>query len=589
MKNVQVRKIDFSRKRIANLADKYYNEGQFLPALRLAYKEMNTYGGDPDVFARLADIYEGMGLHGSAINSWFRFLDVAADEDLPDIYEGLAVNFLAIGNESQSAYYYNKLIDADDTLPEENKLDIAEAFSTSKRDQFRFVYPPKLADYSKEVSIGSKALKAGDCKKAISELSKVEKGSKEYTAAKEIQSIAYLLSGQPTEAEAACREILEVEPNDVRAQATLAAVYLEQGKKEESRALALQLAAQEQQDTDDLYKVATVCCENDLHEEAYKKFAQLDAKMPYDGKMLYFKAVAAYKSGRLDDAERALDTLCTVYPDAEVAKYYLKALRGYREGIENGEQVSAPEFRYFYYLPQEERERRCGSLLKIGGCAKDEAQIFGLLALHDGYFHWCFDEMDGGDHDLQYLGLVTAIHVRADEFVREVLLDYEVLDVLKVEGLRLLLERNEDMDVGVVLYSIYRRVPLYRIRIGRKRHRKFVEGYAKVASKFAIIQDSYGEKLADAAEELYRSLEFYNSLDLIDNTDDCACAIFLTAGLKELGQDVNFIASAFDADAAKARVLTSYVLSARAELEKGSFAETKKQEEKEEENADEAD
>ena len=201
----------------------------------------------------------------------------------------------------------------------------------------------------------------------------------------------------------------------------------------------------------------------------------------------------------------------------------------------------------------------------------------------------CFDEMDGGDHDLQYLGLVTAIHVRADEFVREVLLDYEVLDVLKVEGLRLLLERNEDMDVGVVLYSIYRRVPLYRIRIGRKRHRKFVEGYAKVASKFAIIQDSYGEKLADAAEELYRSLEFYNSLDLIDNTDDCACAIFLTAGLKELGQDVNFIASAFDADAAKARVLTSYVLSARAELEKGSFAETKKQEEKEEENADEAD
>ena len=35
-----VKKIDFSRKRIAHLADKYYNEGKFLPALRLAYKEL---------------------------------------------------------------------------------------------------------------------------------------------------------------------------------------------------------------------------------------------------------------------------------------------------------------------------------------------------------------------------------------------------------------------------------------------------------------------------------------------------------------------------------------------------------------------
>ena len=51
MKNGQVKKIDFSRKRIASLADKYYNEGNYVSALRLAYKELNTYGGDPDVFA----------------------------------------------------------------------------------------------------------------------------------------------------------------------------------------------------------------------------------------------------------------------------------------------------------------------------------------------------------------------------------------------------------------------------------------------------------------------------------------------------------------------------------------------------------
>lgn len=568
-----VRKIDFSRKRIANLADKYYNEGKFLPALRLAYRELQEYGGDPDVYARFADIYEAMGLQGSAINCYFKFLDVAEEEDLPDIYEGLAANFLSIGNESQSAFYYNKLIDVDDTLPEETKFDIADAFSTTKKDKFRFVYPPKLADYTKEMDVGSKALKAGDCRRAIEEFSKVAEGAKEYASAKEMQAVAHLLAGETDLAEQTCKELLAVSPDDVRARATLAAVYLEQGRKDESRALAERLAAEEQNDADDLYKVATVCCENDMHEQAYQKFLLLENKMPYDGRTLYFKAVAAYKSGHSAVAEKALDDLCTIYTDAEVAKYYLKELRAYRQSLEEvddgqtegrvkegNERPAPPEFTYFYHLPQEEREQRCAALLRIGEYPKDEAQIFGLLALHDGYFQWCFDEMDGGDHDLQYLGLVTAIHVGADDFVRDVLLDFEVADVLKIEGLRLLLERNEDTDVGVVLCSIYRNVSLFRIKIGRKRHRKFVESYAKVASKFVAISDGHGKKLAAAAERLYRALEKNDALDLVDKDDDCACAIFLLSGLKELGRDTEMIASAFDANLAKVRVLISYVL-----------------------------
>ena len=566
MEKGQVKKFDFSRKRIAHLADKYYNEGNFLSALRLAYKELNEYGGDADVFARLSDIYEGMSLQGSAINCWFRFLDVANEVDLPDIYEGLAANFLAIGNETQSAYYYNKLIDVDDSISEEARIEIAQAFSTTKKEKFRFVYPPKLADYSKEVNLGSHALKAGDCRRAVAEFSKVEKGSKEYATAKEMQAVAHLLAGEAYQAEQACLELLSDTPDSVRAQATIAAVYLEQGREEESRAIAQKLAAMELTDSDDLYKVATVCCENGLHDEAYQKFVILDQKMPYDGRMLYFKGVSAYKSGRLNEAEKALDTLCTVYPDAEVAKYYLKALRAYKEEKENageGEEVIPPEFIYFYHLPQAEREHRCASLLKIGSCPKDEAQIFGLLALHDGYFHWCFDEMDGGDHDLQYLGIVTAAHVRADEFLQEVLLDFEVADVLKVETLRMLIERNEDAEVGLVLCNIYRRVPIFKIKIGRKRRKKFIESYAKVASKFIVIRDIYAKKIAIAAEYLYRALEAADGLDLIENTDDCACAIFLFAGIKEMGADKQRIASAFDANFAKVQVLLSYAIAAQ--------------------------
>ncbi len=556
MKDEKSKKIDLSRKNISALADKFYNEGKFLSALRFAHREYENYGGDGEVFVRLCDIYEAMELRGSALKWWFQYLDTAKEEDMPEIYEGLAVNFLHIGNDSISAYYYNRLIDVDDTLPEEVKTDILDAFATTKKSKLRFVYPPWLADYSKEVETGSKFLKAGECERAVEEFSKVGKGSKEYARAKEMQAVALLLSGKADEAEAACLELLEEYPLDTRVLATLAATYLEQGRGEESKAIAMQLSARKTEDADELYKIATVCCENGLHAEAYQRFRLLDKKAPYDGRTLYFKAVSAYKSGDMDEAERTLSELCTVYPDAEVAKYYLKAIQAYKEG-----EGDKPELIYFYHLPQEEREKRCRSLIQVGKSPKDEAQIFGLLLLHDGYFRWCFDEMDGGDHDLQYLGLVTAAHVRADEFIREILLDYEVIDVLKIETLRMLLERNEELELGIVLCNIYKRIFLPRISIGRKRRKKFVEAYAKLASKFIVVKEQYGEKIVKATEALYNALAQYDSLDLVDNTDDCACAIFLLTGIKELGNNPEMIAAAFDANAERVKVLLSAAVS----------------------------
>lgn len=554
----KVKKIDLSRKRLGWIADKYYNEGNYLSALKMAYRELNDFGGDGDVFVRLSDIYEAMNLQGMAVNCWFRFLNIAETDELPDIYEGLAVNFLALGQESQSAYYYNRLIDADESIPEETKLDIAEAFSTAKKSRFRFVYPPQLADFSKEIEVGSKALKAGDCKRAISEFSKVEKGSKRYLQAKEMQAVAHLLDGDPDAAEGACDALLTVRGDDVRGLATLAAVYLEQGRKEKSKEIARRLAQMQVEDSDELYKIGTVCCENELHSEAYEKFRLLDKKTPYDGRILYFKGVSAYKSGRIQESLSAFETLCAIYPDAEVAKYYLNELRRYQE--EGGE---APELIYFYHLPQEERESRCRALIQIGKCSKDEAQLFGLIALHDGYFRWCFDEMDGSDRELQYLGLVTATHVRADEFIQDVLLDYEVADVLKLETLRLLLERNEEAEFGLVLCNIYRKVFLPRVTLGRKRRKKFLEAFAKLASKFIVIKDSYGEKIRLATETLYNALAEYGSLDLVDNSDDCACAIFMLTGLKELGKDPIKIAAAFEANVDRVKVLLSAAVSAQ--------------------------
>jgi hypothetical protein len=300
-----------------------------------------------------------------------------------------------------------------------------------------------------------------------------------------------------------------------------------------------------------------------LHEQAYEKFCVLEKKLPGDGRVLYFKAVSACCSGKVEESEKAFDTLCTIYPDAEVGKYYLQALRARKE---SGADMENPS--YFYCVPQAERDSRCKALLSLGSCEKDEAELLFLVGNYGRYLRWCFDEMDGADHDLQYLAIVTAIHVRADDFIREMMLDHEVLDALKVETLRMLYERNENTELGAVLCHAYRKLRLYRIEIGRKRHKRFVSAYARIAARFVGVGESYGKRLKTSTEKLYRSLEEKGGLDLVTNTNDLACAIFLFAGFKELGADKEMIAKALEADFEKVQGILNAALGIENEREK---------------------
>ena len=548
-------RFDRSEERLRRLAEKAYSEGKYISALRFACAAIDEGGPDVDGYLRIADVYENLGLQTYAIKWLYKCLEICEEEDLPDVYEGLAVNYLNLGNEGASAYYYNQLIGVDDTLTPENKMEIAQAFSEEKKEGLRFVWPPKLADFSKEMEEGARALKGGNCRGAIAAYSGVARGNKDYVEAKRMQAVAELLEGNHLVAEQLCEEVLEEKKEDIQTLSTLAAIYLEQGRTAESKALAERLVKMPTSSTEETYKVATVCCENAMHEEAYTLFARLEEKMPYDGRMLYFKGVSAAKSGRLEIAQKTLDKFCTLYPDAAVGRYYLHRVR---EMLDGGEDTTG-EFTYFYAVPKAAKELICHTLISLGKMPAAQVANYALSEDLIEDLLWCFDEMDGMDQDLQYVALMVAEHVHADEFLRNMLLDFEVADLLKVETLRALYERNEENTVGVVLCNIYRSLPLQRIEIGRKKHKKYVAGYARVASKFAIISPSYGKKLKNAAERLYRALESADATDLLEKEDDIACAIFLTSGLKELGNDVVQIAEAFDADPNTVKLLLMHL------------------------------
>ncbi|MFQ7076861.1 MAG: tetratricopeptide repeat protein [Christensenellaceae bacterium] len=167
--------------------------------------------------------------------------------------------------------------------------------------------------------------------------------------------------------------------------ATLAAVYTEQGRRDESREIAIRLCGLKNLTPEEVYKVATVCCENNLHERALEKFKELEKDIPYDGNMLYFKSVAAYNSGKIEMALDALETLCTIYPDAAVAEYYLKAIRRLSGASRSSRNPSSLIFtvsrrRRGRPLPRAVADRK----IPAGGCGAVR-----LLALREGYFRWC--------------------------------------------------------------------------------------------------------------------------------------------------------------------------------------------------------
>lgn len=536
--SAKVKRIDFSKKFLKAQAEKLYGEGDFIGSLRFALREFDSYGADGDLYVRLADIYENLGLHTSAINYWFKFVDGCDTEDLPDAYEGLAVNYLNLGNEAQSAYYYNKLIDADASLTREDKMQIAETFAKEKSSGFRFVYPPEVADYRAETALGAAALKNGDLKRAIAMLSQVKKGAKEYAAAQDMLAVAQLLKGDSEEAECICRDLLRENPDDVQALSTLSAIYAEEDRREESRAIADRLCAMTGRTLEEKYKIATVACENGLHERALEIFDDISKEIPCDGNLLYFKAVAAAECGKDALAERVFSELTDIYPDAETAKYYLRRLRLYKAYPEAYER---PPFTYFYKVPQEEKERRAGLLEMLLKLPLKSVEPLAADLEKEGVFRWCFDEMDGMETELQLLAAAAAAHAGnggyapCDEFLRDVLLDCEVKDALKIEILRLLFERGEEISCGIVVCHVYKRIDSPKLRFGRSKRKAFLRGYAEIASKFAILGEGITERIANTAERLYEDLSDAEYLEAVKTPSALAAAIYAEAGLTEAG------------------------------------------------------
>ena len=236
----KVIKFDLSADTLLDIAEKKLDEKDYIGALRVLRKSVEKNGATADEYSMFADIYDEMELYECAVNYWYKFLDVCAEEEVADAYEGLAACYYNLGSDMQAAFYYNLMMH-DKYVSPENGLELGEMFAEPAKRRFRIVYPPEEADYSEELEGGLRALRGGDYKKADEVFSSVPEGAPCYGQAQNFLALSKLMQGDAAAAEEICLERLVQNEEDIPVLTTYAAVLTEQGRPQESRRVAEKL------------------------------------------------------------------------------------------------------------------------------------------------------------------------------------------------------------------------------------------------------------------------------------------------------------------------------------------------------------
>ena len=534
-------RIDLSADRLISVALKMADDHNYIGALKMLRNFAEREELTLDALSLYAEIYDDLGLYEKCINGWFYFLDCAIDEDLSDCYEGLAVSFMNLGMDNFAAFYYNKLLEESNGVSAEERESILRDFLSTEENPLKIAYPPAVADCTQIISDGISYMKSGDFERAVEEFEQVADENPSYMTARNYIAMCKIVADKIDEAEQECKALLKRDPNNVQAMTTLAACYSERGDAEAASGLAKVLVDLNVDDQDEIYKIATVCCENKMHKEAYAMFSKLSGDIIYDKNIMYFKAVAAYNSGKISEAFDEFDSLLAIYPEAVIARYHYDFARN---AADEGREI---ELSYFYRLPQEVREDNLNVLSSYLAFPKTQAKKLYSAEQLERCINWCFDEVDGrSGGDLQRVALMVAVKADLNYLVAKYMLDAFLPDEIKIELLTAIIERNEGVDLGVIICNIYKNVVIEPLEIGREKRKKFLGAYANLCSHFVILNAYNGYKIKAAAESVYFKLKEEGKLNLAGDGSALAAAIYIKSEVREAGITGKKIYSFFD-------------------------------------------
>ncbi|TVY10307.1 tetratricopeptide repeat protein [Paenibacillus cremeus] len=196
-------------------------------------------------------------------------------------------------------------------------------------------------------------LEEGRFSEAVRLLEKIIKKHPDFMAARNNLALAYYYMGHFDKSVQMIRQVLEMEPGNLHALCNLAIFYQHFGDQDSLSELLEVLRKTYPFHQDHVFKLATTMGILSEHDKAFRLFKRLlkTGEAGLDPCLFHYTAVAAYNTGRYEEAERQWKQAEKFDSGSDIPKFYLNQLKKSRT-----EDVK-PQVSYHYHLPFEEQFR----------------------------------------------------------------------------------------------------------------------------------------------------------------------------------------------------------------------------------------
>ncbi|MFB0847056.1 tetratricopeptide repeat protein [Paenibacillus oleatilyticus] len=256
-------------------------------------------------------------------------------------------------------------------------------------------------------------LEEGKFSEAVRLLENIISKHTDFMAARNNLALAYYYMGHFDKSVDMIRQVLVMEPGNLHALCNLAIFYQHFGDRESLAELLEVLRKTYPFHQDHVFKLATTMGILNEHEKAFRLFKRLlkTGEAGLDPCLFHYTAVAAYNTGRYEEAQRQWKQAEKFDPGSEIPKFYLNLLDKHRE------ETRKPPVSYHYHLPFEEQFR---GLERAEGGLPEHMKRDPLVR---SSFFWALRHGDG-DTKLQ---VIQAFGLIADDEVKDALTEFIML------------------------------------------------------------------------------------------------------------------------------------------------------------------
>lgn len=498
-----VLKFDVSAKTYKKLADKRLDEDDLEGALSLLLEAKGKTKYVLSIYFDIAEIYYEMGLYDYSLKYWFRCLDRAPKYDYEDIYNGLGACYYNLNNITAATYYFNQqfLVSKDGNVYMDDDIIDSIAGMMAPAEGFRVVYPPEETDYG-DVMRKAKALMIhGDTAAACEVYAGVPEGAAEYDTAQLEIAVGEFLSGEVDQAIARSQTVYERDNRNVFAVSNLASMYKYKGSDVMSGMYFSKLKDIDPKNDDETYKIATACMEHKKYDRAAACFKTLLAARPYDLQLLFLYGISLYNSGDFAGAKEVFGKILRITEVNPAALSYYRRADDALSG-EGKNFRPLPNFYRPFDDDEAENTRRLTQILK----SRNDKSL--KKAMKDPAFwnliDWSFSANDKEVSRCSCYILALSDSRRAEDYLLDKLLDPTIGDDMKGYIAELLVLRDFDKSVGVVISNVYKKVDFYALHVDFDGHGDvFTGAYSLCVAKCIVTGDYDLRKVYDAALSLY--------------------------------------------------------------------------------------